>query len=87
MKALSLITSIVGLLAAAYYFVIDFNLSGETNHLIYMSLLVVLMMICIVGILINVPLIIRERRKMKMMMYNKFGRKRVSRRLDFNFEI
>lgn len=87
MKALSLIISLTVFLIAGYFFVTDFNLSGEMNHIIYMSLLIVLMLVCIVGIMINVPLIIRERRRMKVLVYNNFSGKRAkSKRLEFTFE-
>jgi membrane protein DedA with SNARE-associated domain len=88
MKALSLIVSVAVLSISGYYFVTDFNLSGETNHIIYMSLLLILMLICIVGILINVPLIIRERRKMKVLLYQKVTRKALKRekRLHLHLE-
>ncbi|RZJ28633.1 MAG: hypothetical protein EOO48_09375 [Flavobacterium sp.] len=87
MKALSLIVSLAVFLVAGYYFVSDFSFSAESNHLIYMSLLVVLMMICIIGILINMPIIHRERRKMKVFVYDRFTRKAVkSKKFEMNFE-
>ncbi len=86
MKALSLILSLAVFFIAGYYFIADFNLSGEVNHIIYMSLLLVLMLICVVGIMINVPLIISERRKMKVLMNSKLVRRRSHRRLEINFE-
>lgn len=86
MKTLSLILSVAVFLVAGYYFVIDFQMSGEVNYLLYMSLLVVLMLICVVGFLINIPFIVREKRKMNVMMQKRFGRKGEAPRLDFNFE-
>jgi hypothetical protein len=65
MKALSLIISTIVFFAAGFFFVSDFNLSGELNHVIYMSLLVTLMLVCVVGFLINIPLIIQERKRVK----------------------
>lgn len=69
MKALSLIVSTIVFFAAGYFFVTDFNLSGELNHVIYMSLLLTLMLICVVGFLINIPLIIQERKRVKNLAY------------------
>jgi hypothetical protein len=75
MKAFSLVISLLVFAASGYYFITDFNLAGGTNHVIYMSLLVVLMLVCIVGFLINIPLIVRERRRMKVLMYKQLSRK------------
>jgi membrane protein DedA with SNARE-associated domain len=87
MKALSLIVSSTVFMIAGYFFVTDFNLSWEMNHLIYMSLLIILMLICIVGIMINVPLIIRERRRMKVLVYNKITKRTLkSKRMEWNLE-
>lgn len=88
MKALSLIVSTVVFLISGYYFVTDFQLSGEMNHIIYMSLLLILMLICVVGILINVPLILRERRKMKALVYHKLSKRAIKspKRFELNFE-
>lgn len=65
MKALSLIISTIVFFASGFFFVSDFNLSGELNHVIYMSLLIILMLVCVVGFLINIPLIIQERKRVK----------------------
>lgn len=69
MKALSLIISTIIFFASGYFFVSDFNLSGELNHVIYMSLLFILMLVCVVGFLINIPLIIQERKRVKNLAY------------------
>ena len=65
MKALSLIISTIVFFASGYFFVSEFNFSGELNHVIYMSLLLTLMLVCVVGFLINIPLIIQERKRVK----------------------
>ena len=77
MKTLSLLVSITVFTVSGYFFVSDFRYSGETNHLIYMSLLIVLMLICVIGILINMPLITKEKRRMKVLVYNKFSQRTV----------
>lgn len=77
MKVLSLLLSLVVFTAAGYFFVIDFRQSTELNYLIYMSLLVILMLICVVGIMINLPLIIAHRRKMNTLIYNSYSKKRI----------
>lgn len=89
MKVLSLIISLSVFMASGYFFVTDFNLSDEMNHIIYMILLGILMLICVVGVLINLPLIIRERRKMKVLVYKNITRSQrrsKDRRLELHFE-
>jgi membrane protein DedA with SNARE-associated domain len=77
MKTLSLIMSVVVFVASGYFFVTDFRESAELNYLIYMSLLVTLMLICIVGVMINLPMILRQRRKVKTLIYNSYSSKRI----------
>jgi len=69
MKALALALSTISFLVSGYFLFTDVDLSAGINEVIYMSLLLILMLICIVGVLINVPLIVREKRRMKAMMY------------------
>ncbi len=83
MKALSLIVSFAVFMVAGYFFVADFSLSAEANHFIYISLLLILMMICIVGIILNVPLILEEKRNMKALLTLKMDRKK-SKRLQIS---
>ncbi|MDI1256802.1 MAG: hypothetical protein PSV16_11955 [Flavobacterium sp.] len=88
MKILSLLLSVTVFTVAGYFFVIDFRNSTEMNYLIYMSLLVVLMLVCIVGVMINLPMILSERRKMREMIYNSYSKKRIANKsFDRQFEI
>jgi len=88
MKVLSLLLSIVVFTAAGYFFVIDFRESTELNYLIYMSLLVILMLICVVGIMINLPIILNERRKMRVLIHNSYSKKRIANKsFDSQFGI
>ena len=88
MKVISLTLSITVFFVSAYFFVTDFTLSAETNYMIYMALLVILMLICIVGVMINLPVILRERRKMKTLIYNSYSQKRIrNKEFDRSFEI
>lgn len=88
MKTLSLILSIVVFFTAGYFFIVDFTKSTETNYLIYMALLVILMLICIIGVMINLPLILRHRRQMKMLIYNSYSKKRIrNKEFDRQFGI
>lgn len=75
MKVLSLILSIVVFCVSVYFFVIDFRFSVESNYLIYMSTLVILMSICVVGMLINIPLIRQERRRMNYLLYSSYAKR------------
>ncbi|MEZ0007887.1 ABC-type multidrug transport system permease subunit [Flavobacterium sp. 28YEA47A] len=75
MKIVSLFLSIFVFGIAAYFFVADFRNSLELNYIIYMLLLLILMSICVVGVMINVPLLIRGKRKMNVFLYNSFSKK------------
>jgi hypothetical protein len=88
MRTLSLILSIVVFFTAGYFFIDDFTNSTETNYLIYMALLVILMLICIIGVMINLPMIIRHRRKMRVLIYNSYSKKRIrNKEFDRQFRI
>ena len=88
MKVLSLTLSLFVFTASGYFFVTDFRPATEMNYVIYMSLLVILMLICIVGVMINLPMIIRERRRMKVLIYNSYSKKRIANKsFDSQFEI
>jgi cell division protein FtsL len=88
MKILSLILSIVVFIVAGYFFATDFMISTELNYLIYMSMLVILMLICIVGVMINLPMILHQRRKMRVLIYNSYSKKRTpNKEFDRQFEI
>ncbi len=87
MKTFSLIISLAVFMISGYFLIADFRITDEANHLIYMSLLLVLMLICVIGILINMPLILREKRRMRMFVYNKFSKRALRpRRLQMEFE-
>jgi len=75
MKVVSLFLSIFVFGIAAYFFATDFRNSLELNYIIYMLLLLILMSICVVGVMINVPLLIRGKRKMNIFIYTSFSKK------------
>ena len=77
MKIVSLILSIVVFFGAGFFLIADFRLSMEMNFLIYMSLLVILMLICIVGVLINYPVLVQQRKNVKTIIYNSYSNKRI----------
>ena len=77
MKIVSLILSIVVFFGAGFFLIADFRPSMEMNFLIYMSLLVILMLICIVGVLINYPVLVQQRKNVKTIIYNSYSNKRI----------
>lgn len=86
MKIVSLILSIVVFFGAGFFLIADFRPSMEMNYLIYMSLLVILMMICIVGVLINYPTLLQQRKNVKSIIYNSYSSKRVlNKEFDHQF--
>ncbi|WP_026978247.1 hypothetical protein [Flavobacterium tegetincola] len=86
MKIVSLILSIVVFFGAGFFLINDFQASTELNYLLYMSILVVLMLICIVGVLINYPLLIQQRKKVRTIIYNSYSNKRiVNKEFDHQF--
>ena len=74
MKAFDPSISTIVFLVPGYVLFTDVQLSAGFNEYIYMSLLLVLMLICVVGIAINVPLIMEEKRKMKVLMSKKINK-------------
>jgi len=74
MKALALTASTIVFLVSGYVLFTDVELANGLNEYIYMSLLLILMLIGIVGILINVPQIMEEKRKMKVFMSKKLNK-------------
>lgn len=75
MKKISLFLSIFVFGVAAYFFATDFRNSFEMNYIIYMLLLLILMSICVVGVMINIPLLVRGKRKMNVFLYSNFSKK------------
>lgn len=82
MKVLSLCMSVIVFGIAAYFFATDFRNSTELNYIIYMSMLLILMSICVVGMMINVPLLVREKRKIKRYLYGNLSKKKLAKKND-----
>ncbi len=88
MKIASLLLSIAVFFTAGYFLVTDFQVSTEMNYLIYMSLLVILMLICVIGVMINLPMILKQRRRVGSLIYNSYSDKRLpNKSFDSQFEI
>ena len=65
MKTFALLLSSVVFLASGYFFIADLNQGIDLNHIIYLSMLVVLMLICLLGILLNAKLLMIEKKRVK----------------------
>lgn len=88
MKLLSLILSSLVFMISAYFFVVDFKLSAEMNYIVYMSMLLILMCICIIGMVVNVSLIRIGRKRVNTLIYNSYSQKRIKNKsFDRQFEI
>lgn len=75
MKLFTLILSALVFFTSAYFFASDFTFSSEINHIIYMSMLMILMCICVIGMIINVSLIRIGRKKVGTLIYNEYSKK------------
>lgn len=75
MRLFSLILSIAVFFVSLYFLVQEFPVSGDANDLIYMALLVILMIICIVGIIINWSLLKKRSNTMVFFVSNGFSKK------------
>ncbi|HEX8577441.1 MAG TPA: hypothetical protein VF677_14215 [Flavobacterium sp.] len=76
MKTFSLLLSVIVFTVSGYYFTTSLKYSLETNYVIYMLLLLILMLICVVGMIINAPSFMKNRRRMKELIYNSYSDKR-----------
>lgn len=65
MKMFSFIISALTLLVSLSYMIFDFPDLGSTNGIIYFFMLFILILICITGLIINVPVVNRIHRKFK----------------------
>jgi len=77
MKSVSFIISALALVASIYFFAVDFRLSGESNYLIYMGMLLTLIFISILGIVVSLPLGKFGRPKSRTFSYNSYSRDRI----------
>jgi len=86
MKLLSLLVSIVVFFGAGYFLITDFQLTTDLNNLLYMSILIVLMLICLFTILFNYPVLMQHRKKIKTIIYNSYSSKRTTNKeFDSNY--
>lgn len=77
MKLFSLILSIIVFIVSLYFFVLKIDNVDSANDIIYVSLLIVLMAICIVGVIINWEFF-RQRRNKTFIFFvnNSFSKKK-----------
>ena len=76
MKTFSLLLSVIVFTVSGYYFTTSLKYSVETNYIIYMLLLLILMLICVLGMIINAPSFLKNRRRMGALIYNSYSDKR-----------
>lgn len=76
MKLFSLLLSIIVFIISLYFFSIKIGYIDSLNDIIYISLLVILMAICIVGVIINWE-IFKKKNKNKVILFvsNSFSKK------------
>ncbi len=87
MKIFLLILSTIIFVVSGYFLLADFNTSSDTNATIYLCLLIVLMLVCIVGILINLPSFPFNKKKNRPLFYNSYSDKRIKNQtFDKNFK-
>jgi hypothetical protein len=77
MKLFSLILSILVFFVSLYFFVLKISFVDSLNDIIYVSLLITLMAICIVGVIINWEFF-EKRKKNKVILFvsNNFSSKK-----------
>ena len=65
MKLFSLIVSVVTFMVTLFFLFSDFPDTSTFNGIIYLGLMLILLLICITGIIINKPIIVaKTKRKM-----------------------
>lgn len=77
MKLFSLVLSITVFFISLYFFIIKIPFIDSLNDIIYISLLVTLMAICILGVIINWDFFrAKKRKKIILFVANNFSKKR-----------
>ena len=76
MKLFSLILSLIVFFVSSYFLALHIPVADTLNDFIYLSLLIILMAICIVGVIINWGFF-RHRRKNRVILFvsNTFSKK------------
>ncbi len=84
MKLFSLVLSVIVFFVSLYFFVIKVSYIDSFNDIIYVSLLVTLMAICIVGIIINWEFF-RSKNQGNLVLFvsNNFSRKNKHKKTGF----
>lgn len=65
MKVFSLVLSVITSTITLFFLITDFPDISTFNGIIYFSLLIVLLLICITGIIVNFPIISRVHHKFR----------------------
>lgn len=77
MKLFSLLLSVVGFFVALTFFMIKVSSVESLNDIIYISLLVTLMAICVVGVIINWEFFSKKKNNKSMILFasNSFSKR------------
>lgn len=65
MKMFSFIISLLTFLVSLFYLIFDFPDLDNTNGIIYFSMLSILILICIIGVIVNMPIHFKNHRRLK----------------------
>lgn len=85
MRTFSFFLSAFALVASVYFLVTDFLWTSDSNHLIYMGMLLTLVFICILGLIVTSPF--KARRRMKNLIYNSYSNHRIrNKEFDRHFK-
>lgn len=77
MKLFSLILSILVFIVSLYFFILKIGNVDSLNDVIYVSLLLTLMAICVVGVIINWEFFkIRKQNKLILFVSNPYSKKK-----------
>ena len=88
MKTLLLIASFAVFAFAGYYFTNNLKYSTDLNYIIYMSIWFLLIVISAIGVIYHFPVLIRQRRVFRNLIYNSYSERRTpNREFDRHFHI
>jgi ABC-type transport system involved in multi-copper enzyme maturation permease subunit len=65
MRVFSFISSVIAFVITTFYLFVDFPDTGNLNGIIYFSLMIILLLICVMGIAFNISVISGLQRKFK----------------------
>lgn len=88
MKSLILILSALVFIFSGYYFGSNLRYSNDLNYIVYMLTWLILMFISLIGIVYNVPVLNRRKRRFRHLIYNSYSERRIKHKeFDEKFHI